>query len=229
MANRLAVVFAAGSVLALIAIADHGRAEPIEKPLAGEPKEPARIRELMPPNRKDASRCYEARLDAEPIDVEDWSNWHWVQVEGQWSDGQPAKTAVAAVKKGKVKRILIQIVTTDDEPGDSGSKYTLWTSLSLEGRKKKPLYSGADCSYQTSRLKFKDGDFVKDEKGEYVSEPVTPQISCGVDCDGGGLVARFDEFEFLEWFREGRERVACIVERRLRRDRREVFAPEGRQ
>ncbi len=185
MSSRFAAIAATGVALALAPMASHVRAEPIAKPVAGVGTGATSVRELMPPKGRDAWRCYEARVNDGAVDVEDWGNVHWVQVEGQWRDGQPAKMPVAAVKSREVERILIQIVHDAEAPSESG-RYTLWTSISFKGWKKKPLYSVANCRYETSRLLFKNGDFVKDEKGEYVSEPVTPQISCGVEGDGGG-------------------------------------------
>ena len=185
MSSRLAAFAATGLSLALAPVALHVRAEPTAGPVAGVGTSATLVKELMPPKGRDAWRCYEARVSDGAVDVEDWSNVRWVQVEGQWRDGQPAKMPVAAVKTRKVGRILIQIVYAAEAPSESG-RYTLWTSVSFKGWKKKPLYAGANCRYETSRLVFKNGDFVKDEKGEYVSEPVTPQISCGVEGDGGG-------------------------------------------
>jgi hypothetical protein len=190
MSSRMIIATLAG-VLAAPFVAGSAAAEPMVAPAAA--KDPTLVRELMPPKQKGASRCFEARVSSAPIDVEDWSNWRHVPIGGMTRDGQPQTVAVAAVKPRKLARILVKIVYEADAPDDGYRRYSLWTAMSITGWKK--LYSGASCSYQTERLAFQNGDFVKNAAGEYVSEPVTPQISCGVDCDGGGISLFYAEGE----------------------------------
>lgn len=186
MCRGSTAVAAAGALLTALLVAVPVSAEPIAAPRGGAAKDPTLIKELMPPKQKGASRCFEARVSDSAVDVEDWSKVHWVPIAGQAGDGKQGKMPVAAVKSRKLERILVKVVYDVDKPAEPGSReYTLWASVSLKGWKK-ALYSAANCGYQTDRLVFRNGDFVKNEAGEYVSEPVTPQIACGVDCDGGG-------------------------------------------
>ena len=186
MFSRIFVSAAASAILAPVLLMGSVAAEPMAMRGEVAAKDPTRVRELMPPKKKGASRCFEARVRATAIDVEDWSKWRHVPTGGKARDGSPETIPVAAVKARTLDRILIKIVYDADKPPDEGGfEYTLWTAVSIKGWKKQ-LYSGASCGYQVQRLAFRNGDFVKNDAGEYVAEPVTPQISCGVDCDGGG-------------------------------------------